>query len=208
MANSLFSANTSLFFLKQGDFGLDDTAVGLNLRFTGTAHTDTASLTLEVGPHTRQSRQQVLVLRQFDLHLGAGGLCALGKDVEDEARAVERLDLDGLLDEGNLLGREVVVKDDKADVVVLDKIDNFFEFALADVGRAVGAVAPLQESAHGDGARRLGEEFKFVEVFFGLGFALLGGNQSHEDGAFLLSIYFVDAFAIVNESHKVTFFII
>ena len=115
-----------------------------------------------MGPHARQSRQQVLVLGQFDLHLGAGRLGTLGKDVEDEARAVERLDLDGFLDKGDLFGREVIIKDDEADVVLLDIGHNFLEFSFAHIGGAVGAVTPLQESAYGSGSRRFGEKLEFV----------------------------------------------
>ena len=189
------------FLLEQGNLGLDNTAVGLNLGLTRAAHADAASLAFKVGPHTRQSWQQVLVLSQFDLHLGAGSLSPLGKDVQDEASAVQGLDLYRLLDKGNLLGREVVIKDDQADVVVLDIGHNFLKFALTHVAGAVGAVTALQEGAYGDSARRLGKEFKFIEVLFGLGLALLGCDQSHEDGALLAEFYFVYTFFIVNESH-------
>ena len=66
-----------------------------------------------------------MVLRQFDLHLCARGLCTLGEDVEDEACAVQRFDLDSLLDKSDLLGREVIIKDDETDVVFLDKGNDF-----------------------------------------------------------------------------------
>ena len=115
-----------------------------------------------MGPHASESWQQVLILCQFNLHLGIGSLGALGKDVEDEARAVERLDLDGFLDKGDLFGREVIIKDDEADVILLDIGHNFLEFSFAHIGGAVGAVTPLQESAYGSGSRRFGEKFEFV----------------------------------------------
>ena len=150
------------FLLEQGNLGLDDTAVGLDLRLTGAAHTDTASLAFQVGPHARQTRQQILVLGQFDLHLGTGCLGPFGKNVEDEARAVKCLDLYCLLDKGDLFGREVIIKDDEADVVLLDIGHNFLQFSLAHIGSAVGAVTPLQESAYGCSASGLGKEFEFV----------------------------------------------
>jgi hypothetical protein len=66
----------------------------------------------------------------------------------------------------------------------------------------------LQEGVHGDSTRGLGEEFELVEVFLGFGFALLGSNQTHQDGALLFYVNVIDTFTIVNQSHKVTFFII
>ena len=117
-----------------------------------------------------------MVLRKFNLHLGARGLGTLGKDVEDEAGAVQCLDLDRLLDKSHLLGGKVIVKDDEADVVLLDKGDYLFEFSLSYIRCAVRSVTTLQEGVHGNSAGCLGEEFKFVEVFFGLGLTLLGRN--------------------------------
>ena len=71
------------------------------------------------------------------------------------------LDLDSLLNESDLLGRQVIVKDDEVDIVLLDKGDDFLKFALTHIGSAVRPVTPLQESAHGGGTSGLSQEFKF-----------------------------------------------
>ncbi len=84
--------------LEPGDFVEDYAAVGLDLRFTGAAHADTAALAFEVGPQARQARQQVLVLGQFDLGFGVGCLGAAREDVENQRGAVENLYLELLLD--------------------------------------------------------------------------------------------------------------
>ena len=55
--------------LQQLDAVVDQPAVGLELRFAGTAHADAAAELLEVGPHARQARQHVLELRELHLHL-------------------------------------------------------------------------------------------------------------------------------------------
>ena len=58
-----------LLRVDSGEFGLearyfveDDTAVGFNLRLAGTARAYTATLTLQVGPHSGKAREQILVL--------------------------------------------------------------------------------------------------------------------------------------------------
>ena len=127
----------------------DDAAVGLDLGLAGAAHADAASLALQVGPHSCQAGQQVLVLRQ--LHLGAGGgrLGALGEYVEDEAGSVEHLHLQLLLYVGHLLGAELVVEDNQRDLVLLDVCLELFELALADVCARVGVVEALCHAADG-----------------------------------------------------------
>ncbi len=59
----------------------EQATVGFQLRFAGTAQTDTALLTLEVGPASHQSRRDVLELRQFDLQLAFEAARALREDV-------------------------------------------------------------------------------------------------------------------------------
>ena len=68
----------------------DNSAVGFDLAFTGTATgSGTTSLPLEVSPHTGQSGQHVFELSQLDLSLGIGCLCAGTEDIEDQSCTVE-----------------------------------------------------------------------------------------------------------------------
>ncbi|KAG0757703.1 hypothetical protein G6F22_019874 [Rhizopus arrhizus] len=70
------------------DLGADHAAVHFKLGFAGAAHPDTATLTLQVAPHARQARGQMLQLRQLDLQLAFVALCAQGEDVQNEGNAV------------------------------------------------------------------------------------------------------------------------
>ena len=69
-------------------------AVGLELRFAGTAQADAAALALEVGPAAHQARGHVLELRELDLQLAFVAARALREDVEDQAGAVEHAALE------------------------------------------------------------------------------------------------------------------
>ena len=89
--DGLLAVESAETLLKERDFVENDTTVGLNLSLTGTAHTDTTALALEVGPHASESRQEILILCEFDLHLGIGGLCTLGKDVQNQIGSVKHL---------------------------------------------------------------------------------------------------------------------
>ena len=57
-------------FFKPGDFIEDDSSVGFDLCFAGAAQADAAPLPFEVGPHSGQPWQQVLILCK--LNLGSG----------------------------------------------------------------------------------------------------------------------------------------
>ena len=162
----------------------DDTAVGLDLGLTGTTHTDTAPLPLEVRPQAGKPRQQILVLRQLDLPFGVGRLGPFGKDVENEAGAVENLHLQFLLNVLHLLGREVVVEDDHAYLVLVDVVLDFGQLARTDECAGVGGVEPLQKLLHRLGTGSFGQEGQFVEVFVSFRLVLGVGNQPHQNGAF------------------------
>ncbi len=129
----LLSVDLAEFLLEAGDFVEDNAPVGLDLSLTGATHADTAALSLEVGPHAGEAREEVLVLSELDLGLSVGGLGATSENVEDEACAVEDLDLKLALDVEDLLGREVVVEDSHLDVVVFDILTDLVELTGTDV---------------------------------------------------------------------------
>ena len=90
----------------------DDTTVHLQLCLTRsaqsyatltTAATRTATLTFQVCPQALQAWQHVTVLCQLYLRLRLGCLGTHGKDIEDEARAVQNLYLQLLLNVTYLL---------------------------------------------------------------------------------------------------------
>ena len=60
---------------------------------------------------------------------------ALGKDVENQGRSVEHLDLEGFFEVALLGGRQFVIKDDGRDAFVFGKAAHVFQLAGADVVR-------------------------------------------------------------------------
>ena len=73
-------------------------AVDLELRLAGAPRAHAAAQAREVGPLPREARQEVLELRQLDLHLALERACPLREDVEDEGAAVDHLALAALLE--------------------------------------------------------------------------------------------------------------
>ena len=129
-----------------------------------------------MGPEALEARQHVAILRQLHLRLGVGRLGAHGKDVEDEAGAVEDLHAQFLLYVADLACRQLIVENDHAYGL------------LADIGRLAGASYALGVALHGHGACRVGEKFQLVKIFFGLGLVLVLGDQSDQNGGFGLGL--------------------
>ena len=84
--------------LERRDFAADDAAVGFELGFAGSAEPDTAADTRQMCPHARQTRQQILELRQLDLELGFVAARPRREDVENHLGAVHHPDSRRLLE--------------------------------------------------------------------------------------------------------------
>src|SRR5918912_222300 len=90
----------------------DQAAVDLDLGLAGAAaDADAADLAFEVGPGAGQPRQQVLEPRQLHLDATLVGARPLGKDVQDQQRAVDGAAADDLLHGALRVGRQLVVDD-------------------------------------------------------------------------------------------------
>ena len=132
----------------------DAAPVGLDLGLTGTTQTHPAAAAAGAAtglPRHRltpaaQPRQHVLHLRQRHLRLAlpAGGV--LGEDVQDQRGAVDDLDLDRLLQRGQLRRGQFTVADDGVGAGRHDHLAEFGRLARADIGRRVGPVAALDEA--------------------------------------------------------------
>ncbi len=85
-----------------------------------------------MSPKSRESREQMLELRQLDLQLAFARPGALGEDVEDERRAVENLALEDFFEVAALRGRKVVVENHRVHVVAPAEVREFLRLALAD----------------------------------------------------------------------------
>ena len=114
-------------------------------------------------PHPLQPRHGVFQLRQFDRQPGFVGLRPPGEDVEDQLRAVEDLHARGPLEVADLSRAEVVVEDDHVGVARAAKERQFLDLALAEIGRGVGGLAPLNQLSDDAGAGRLGQPLKLLQ---------------------------------------------
>ena len=170
-------------FLKAGDSLLYDTTVGLYLGFTHTAAgTPAAPLSFEVGPHAGKPWKHVVVLGQFYLHLGVGGLGPLGEDFQDKTGPVyyytvlkESFDIT-LLHPG-----EFIIEDAVSDAVGFAVLSDFLYLSASDIGGSVGTVDLLDEGFVASDTGGFGQKSEFVEVFTNAVFVVILFNDSDED---------------------------
>ena len=99
-------------------------------------------------------------MRQFHLQLALARLGALGKDVEDQARAVEHAHAELLLQHAHLRRGELVVKHREVAVVGENELFELRHLALAEEGARVGRGFILQQRHDGLAAGRLHERGK------------------------------------------------
>jgi len=116
-----------------------------------------------VAPLAGESRQEVLVLRQLHLEAALAGLGTFGEDVEDEGRAVEDLDVEGVFQMALLRGTELVVEDDDG-VVDSGALRLYLrQLAFADVVAGMDAPQLLDGAGDDAGAGGIGEEGELIE---------------------------------------------
>ena len=141
--------------LQLGDLSVDVPPVGLQLGLAGAAGADGALLPLQMGPHSQQPGQQVLVLGQLHLEPPLPGAGPLGKDVQDQGGAVHHSYLQFLAEHPLLGGGQAVVKNHHIRVHCPDQLPDLRHLALADEGAGVGAVLGLEDGPHALASRRL-----------------------------------------------------
>src|SRR5207253_1373189 len=147
-------------FAKIADAQTDQTTVGFELRFTGPAQTDTAADARQVCPHAFEARQQILQLRELDLHLRFGRTSTCRKDVEDQLGAIHDAHADVLLEIFTLGRAQLFVEYDEIGAIVLDGLLDLFGFAFADVelwSRLVDFLADPRDDASARGVHQLGQ---------------------------------------------------
>ena len=172
---ALFAGNFALFGdAAEGAFENRDAAMRcasihfeLGFARSARAHAARASgaacLARQVRPLPGQSGQHVDELGQLDLGLRFAGLGAAGKDVEDEAAAVDDFDFYQGFEIAGLCGREVFVKDDDLGAVFCDSLDEFFGFAAADEIGGVLVLAFLKHFFRDHNPCGVRQEREFVE---------------------------------------------
>ena len=183
-------------FPQQRDTLTDDTLIGFYLRLTHTAvGASTASLTIQVRPHTCQARKHVLQMRHLHLRLGVTRLRTLQKDLQNQYRSINnphiRLTfvIQRFLNIAYLPRTEFVIKDDHINrMVLLDILVNLFKFTFAYVCRCNGQVQTLREPLHRHDTMRICQKGQLIQVLLGAIFRLVGCNQSNQNG--MLNIWF------------------
>ena len=171
-----------------GDLGVDAAPVGLDLGLTGTTATDAAAvgadaatgLAGEVATPAAQPLLHVLQLGELDLRLALLGLRVLGEDVEDQPGAVDRLDLELVLEVAQLAGGQVAVEDHRVGAGGLHDLAQPLDLAAPDVRRRVGLGAPLVDRVEHLRAGGLGEQRELGHRVLGVGHGAVDPH-AHQD---------------------------
>jgi len=119
-----------------------------------------------VGPHARQARQEILELRELDLHFRLGGLGPDGEDLQDQFSAVYNLAFQRPFKVSCLHGRELIVEDDDIDKTALDDMPHFLDLAFSEKPCGVFLFFFLNDARDDIGAGGIGQELEFVEILF------------------------------------------
>src|SRR5207247_11210665 len=101
---------------------------------------------------SRQARQQIVQLRQFDLQLPLAAARSPRKNIQDELGTVEDFQVQSLFQVAKLGGREVVVKDGEIGPGRASGGADIFDLAPPDQNRRVGRRRTLHGDAHHLGA--------------------------------------------------------
>jgi hypothetical protein len=114
----------------------DHAPIGFDLRFAGTAEkAKAAALPFEMGPGSHQAAALIVEVREFDLQRTFARLGASSKDFQDQAGAIEHLRVPCLLEVALLHRRQRAVHHHEFCRMRADEADDFFDLALADIGR-------------------------------------------------------------------------
>ena len=144
-------------------------AVGFQFGFARAARADAGAQPRHGRAVSRQSRQQVVQLREFHLQLAFPGSRPAREDVQDQLRPVEHLHVQRPLQIALLGGRQLAVEDHHSGVVQVDQRLQLFDFAGADLGGRIHLRARLNLALGHARARRDGERCQFGERIFRAG---------------------------------------
>ena len=111
-------AHAFQFPLQFRDPFLHPAAIHFELRFARPARANSARLPRKVRPHSRQTREQILQLREFDLQPPFPTARALRKDVENELRAIQHFARKKIFQIAALRGRKLVIENDRRDLLI------------------------------------------------------------------------------------------
>jgi hypothetical protein len=142
----------------------DQSAVRLDLRFTGPAQTNSAARLLQVRPHARQSGQHVLELRELHLHLRLARARTRREDVENDLGPVHDARPELELDVLPLRRRQLVVEDHQRRADVGDAATQLLQLSLPEIRRRTRTIDQLREFPDDFSARRVGQTRQLLEM--------------------------------------------
>ena len=189
-------------FPQQRDTLTDHTLIGFYLRLTHTAvRASTASLPIQVRPHTGQTRQHILQMGHLHLRLRIRGLRTLQEDLQNQYRSINNAHIrltfviQRFLNITYLPRTQLVIKDNYVNrMMLLDILIDLFEFAFAYVCRCNGQVQTLREPLHRHDAVCISKKRQLIQVLLGPVLRLVGCNQSNQNGMLNIWFYFYHIF--------------
>jgi hypothetical protein len=156
-------------------------AVGFELLLAGTSGTDAAAQTRKLRTRPRQSRQQVIQLRQFHLQLALAAARMARKNVQDELGAIDHPPVHTALQIALLHGSELTVENNQRRLTRFGLGSNLVQFAVAHDARRIDGLAHLQYAA---GHNCAGAARQFPEFLERFARGLAGGMAGEVRSAF------------------------
>jgi hypothetical protein len=135
-----------------------------------------------VCPHTRQTREHILVIGQLHLGLGIGRLRPRHENIENQTRAVENPAGHGRLDVARLRRREFVVENRHVDLLLLAIGSDLLQFPRTDINTGRRLRKALRKPADTHDSGGFGQKFQFGEVLFRLTRILLVPDDRDQYG--------------------------
>ncbi len=139
-------------------------AVRFQLGLPRAAQADPALLALQVGPAPHQAGGQVLELGQLHLQLAFKGARPLGKDIEDQAGAIQHPAGEHPFQVTFLAGRQGVVEDHHVRFLQHRGLVDFLGLAAAHEQTGIGPVATGSDGGDRGGAGRDHQLREFKQV--------------------------------------------
>ena len=110
-----------------------------------------------------QSRQPIFQLCKLDLKLAFFRAGPAREDIENQARTIDNLGIERLLEILRLAGRQLVIENDEIDAFLHDLLAQFFDLALTYKRCRVGTIATLDHLVDDACAGRGGQLTQLIE---------------------------------------------
>jgi hypothetical protein len=160
------------------------TTIHLQLGLARAASPDPSTEPREGLTMPREAGEEIFELGQFNLELPLFGLGALGEDIEDEARPVDDLALEGLFQIPLLRPGQILVEDDQVHSRLADRPD-LLDFPRTDEVPRVENGSLLEYPKGRPRTRRGGKLGQLIQRIFRLKVGLMRPLEPYQEGDFL-----------------------